>query len=123
MQGLNLVLNPDVYVGLLNENVVSISTSSRLDNFTATKEGIEFIVNDLSFRWGLKPVFEKENTYSFTTTVHSGPGKITKKKKKAKDLELKDLKKVTAYIAFKPELKMLEIDFAVEPIIEISKQN
>lgn len=120
LQGFNLSLNPDVYVGLLNDKVVSISTSSRLDNFTATKEGIDFVISDLGFRWGLKPVVEKENTYSFTAIVHSTTQKKIKKSKKP---DAKDTKKVTAYISFKPELKMLEIDFAVEPIIEISKQN
>jgi len=120
LQGFNLALNSDVYVGLLEDKVVSISTSSRLDNFTATKEGIDFIINDLSFRWGLKPILEKENTYSFTVTTHPT---LTKKNKKVKNTDTKNLRKVTAYVSFKPELKMLEIDFAVEPIIEITKQN
>lgn len=119
LQGFNLTLNPDVYIGLLEDKIVSISASSRLDNFTNTKEGIDFLLSDLSFRWGIKPVVEKDNTYSFTVTTSASTVKKLKKKKGAAP----DIKKVTAYLSFKPELKILEIDFAIEPIIEISKQN
>lgn len=115
LQGFGLSLNPNVYIGLLDDKVVSISVSSRLDSFTATKEGIDFLVNDFGFKWGLKPQVEKDNGYSFTASVASHSIK------KSRKIKIPDNKKITAYLAFKPDLKILEIDFAVEPIIEMAK--